>query len=497
MTRTATYLSLAGIELDRDQPRSLQQQLYDALREMILSGQLPAGTRIPPTRALCTELEVSRITVVTAIKQLTSEGYVHGIPGRGTFVAEALPESMLTMDAEPTSPEATPLTHRLSKRGAAIVSYPMEAPTVSHIFQPGVPDVTQFPWHIWQRIVTRILKTYSPHDVGYADAAGYSPLREAIAKHVQITRRVRCTPEQVIITTGTQQAIYLTAQLLLEPGDKAWLENPGYIGAVGALQAAEVTLVPVPVDQGGLDVSAGIARAADAKLAYVTPSHQYPNGGTLDLTRRMQLLEWAKAANAFLIEDDYDSEFRYTGHPLASLQGLDQHQRVIYIGTFSKTLFPGLRLGYAIVPPGLQTAFATARSNLDRGSEWMSQKALSEFMAEGHFVRHIRRMRTLYGYRQQVLIEALQQECADWLSVEPAPAGLHLMGKFKHAISDQRVAEQLRTVGIAAPALARYTIAPLDYGGLVFGYGATDEGEIRASVRKLRKIFEEEGMRNG
>ena len=277
-------------------------------------------------------------------------------------------------------------------------------------------------------------------------------------------------------------------------GDQVWVENPGYGGAHAAFSTTELSLVPIPVDSNGIDVEAGIQLAPHAKLAYVTPSHQYPAGGTLSLSRRLQLLEWAKEANSLILEDDYDSEHRYTGHPLESLQGLDQNGRVIYIGTFSKTIFPGLRLGYVIVPKGLEATFAKARYNLDRGSEHVIQMALNDFMREGHFTRHIRRMRLLYAKRQQIMVETIREHCGDWLEVAPVPAGLHLVGWLRPGGDDVAIAAKFAASEIYTPPLSTYSLTPLKRGGLVMGYAGVTEAEIQSAITQMARIFSTHGL---
>ncbi len=467
----------------------MHRQLYSNLRSMILSGQLSAGSRLPPTRILCDELEISRSTVVEAVAQLTAEGYVVGQTGRGTFVCETLPEQVL-QSAETNlnkAPEPAESPVLISDRGKLLIAGTVHPDATPRPFLPGLPDTKEFPFKHWWRIVGRYWKN-PPAALGYDTGAGYYPLREAIADHVRLSRRVKCTAEQVIITAGAQQALFMCAHLFAKPGDQVWVENPGYGGAHAAFSTTELDLVPIPVDGNGIDVEAGIQLAPHAKLACVTPSHQYPAGGTLDLTRRLRLLEWANEANGLILEDDYDSEYRYTGHPLESLQGLDQNGRVIYIGTFSKTIFPGLRLGYVIVPKGLEDTFAKARYNLDRGSERVTQMALNDFMREGHFTRHIRRMRLLYAKRQQLFVEAIREHCGDWLEVAPAPAGLHLVGWLPPGVDDVRVAATFAQHEIFTPPLSTYSLTPLERSGLVLGYAGVSEDEIVSAVELMGKI---------
>lgn len=458
---------------------------------MILAGELPAGSRLPPTRILCDELAISRSTVVEAVAQLTAEGYVVGQTGRGTFVSDTLPEHLLQSADDDEAAQHLlnrPSPLKLSQRGEQLTAGADHQDAAPLPFLPGLPDISQFPFKHWWRILSRYWKN-PPTTLGYGSGAGYLPLREAIADHARLARRVVCTPEQVIITSGAQQALFMCAQLFANQGEQVWVENPGYKGAQVAFSTTQLELVPVPVDVNGIDVEAGIRLAPHAKLAYVTPSHQYPAGGTLSLARRLRLLEWAQTANSLILEDDYDSEYRYAGHPLESLQGLDQNGRVIYIGTFSKTIFPGLRLGYVIVPQGLASPFAKARYNLDRGSEHVIQMALNDFMREGHFTRHIRRMRLLYAKRQQVLVDALHTHCDDWLEVAPAPAGLHLVGWLRPGVDDVAIAARFAEKGVYTPPLSSYSLTPLQRGGLVLGYAGVAEADIVAAVKLMGRTF--------
>ncbi|MEM7802451.1 MAG: PLP-dependent aminotransferase family protein, partial [Chloroflexota bacterium] len=307
--------------------------------------------------------------------------------------------------------------------------------------------------------------------------------------HIRVTRRVDCAPDQIVVTAGAQQALFICCQLFTDPGDQAWIENPGYRGARNAFQAAGVEIKPVPVDRDGLDVDYGLAHYPNAQIAYVTPSHQYPLGGILSLARRMALINWASTGNRVILEDDYDSEFRYSGHPLASLQGLDQASRVIYIGTFSKVLFPSLRLGYLVIPPGLAEYVAAARANVDRGSDLITQLTLNQFMRAGHYARHIRRMGKLYKERQATLVREIRSQLDDRLTISPAPAGLHLVGRLKSGIDDREVSNHLKHVGIDAPPLSNYSVTRLKRGGLVLGYASQGVDKIVEGVDKIAKTW--------
>lgn len=497
MVTIPAFPILGTITLDRASDLALYRQLYDNLREAILSGRLGAGTQLPATRTLADDLNVSRNTVITAYEQLMAEGYLEGKIGAGTYVTRDLPDELLQVRAEqahtlPPAGTRQASSALLSRRGAV-----MATTAVTHArheegprpFRAGLPALDELPFKVWGRLLARRWRTLSPAVLSYGPAAGYQPLREAIAAYLGAARGIRCRPDQVIILAGAQQAIDLAARLLLNPGDAVWLEDPGYLGARGALLAAGARLVPVPVDDQGLNLEAGLQQEAEARMVYVSPSHQYPLGVTMSLARRLALLQWAAQANAWILEDDYDSEYRYAGRPLAALQGLDSTGRVIYIGTFSKVLFPGLRLGYMVVPPDLVAAFTQARALTDRGSAWLDQAVLADFIVEGHFARHIRRMRALYAERQALLVDLVRHKLAGRLEIRSAEAGLHVVGWLPAGIDDRTVSERLAAQGIEAQPISSYALTPQPRGGLILGYAAVNAAAIRKGVRRLEKIL--------
>jgi GntR family transcriptional regulator/MocR family aminotransferase len=339
------------------------------------------------------------------------------------------------------------------------------------------------------RLAARRWRRPAAELLGYGDPAGYRPLRAAVAAHVGPARAVRCTPEQVIIVAGTQQGLDLVARVLLDEGDAAWVEEPGYVGAKAALIGAGARLVPVPVNSGGLDVAEGVRREPAARLTYVTPSHQYPLGVTMCLPRRLALLDWARQADAWVLEDDYDSEFRYSGRPLAALQGLDRDGRVIYLGTFSKALFPALRLGYLIVPPALAAPFTAARAVLDQCPPTHLQAVVADFLTEGHFARHVRRMRTLYAERQAALVTTARRALAGVLEVEPSATGINLPARLPVGVDDRVVSAAAALAGIEAPPLSAYYLGDCPRGGLLLGYGGSTPRQIREGVRRLAEVL--------
>jgi GntR family transcriptional regulator/MocR family aminotransferase len=486
VNRTATLLT---VDVDPTAATPLFRQLYDGFRRRILDGALPPGMRLPATRALADELRISRNTVLNAYEQLLAEGYLEGRAGSGTYVPPKLPEEM--MQVRQKSAPSRPVTAKrrgLSRRGQLLARSSVRPACVfgpPRPLQPGVPALDAFPFEEWGRLVARRYRRPPRELLDYNDPAGYAPLRKAIAAHLGPARGVNCEPEQVLVITGSQQGIDLIARILLDPGDTAWVEDPGYLGARAALAGAGARVVGVPVDDAGLDVSAGNSRCRNARLVHVTPSHQYPLGVTLTLSRRLALLDWARRANAWIIEDDYDSEFRYAGRPLAALQGMDRDGRVLYLGTFSKALFPSLRLGYLVVPSDLVGAFVAARAVMDRQTPTLTQAVAADFLNEGHFVRHIRRMRTLYSQRQETLLRAAKRELVGLVRVSPCETGMHVMGWLEDGRQDRNASRAATQAGVEAPPLSSYRIEHNDSGGLLLGYAGWDARQIRDGVRRL------------
>ncbi len=482
------------VQLDPAARRTYGDQLYRQIRDAVLSGRLGPGARLPASRSLASTLGVARQTILDTYDQLASEGYLEGRHGSGTFVAEVLPDDLLRVRGGVTTrPHVADRVHRgLSARGAMLAAslvIPVPLRTPLRPFRIGHPAVDEFPFHIWRRLAARRWHR-PPRDLtGYGYPGGYPPLREAIASYLGMVRAVRCAPEQVIVVGGSQQALDLAARLLVDPGDAVWFEEPGYLGARAALTGAGGRVIPVPVDHEGLDVATGERQAPDARMAYVTPSHHYPLGVTMSLARRLALLTWASRANAWILEDDYDSEFRYTGHPLAALQGLDTGGRVIYIGTFSKTLLPEFRLGYLVVTSDLVDAFTSARAVADRQSPTLDQAVLTDFIVEGHFARHIRRMRQLYAERQRLLLEAAQHELAGSIDLRPEAAGLHLVGYLPTGEDDAAVSRAAYARGVDAVALSATYLDPPRARGLLLGYAAYSEAEIKNGMRQLARAL--------
>jgi len=493
MPKRAAFLPQIGITLDPGAPESLQRQIYQWIRQAILSGQLRAGQRLPSMRTLASELGVSRNTTSLAYAQLLAEGYVQSKVGQGTIVGPNIPEkdhsSAVSSSGLVMSEEApTPLSHS-ARRLRQKQDLPARGTGAPRPFRAGVGAIDVFPYKLWGQILARRTRSTLPAVADYQDPAGYRPLREAIATHLALTRGVRCQPEQVIIVAGGQAGFELLAQVLLDPNDLAWVEEPGYFGSHKALESAGARLVPIPVSKDGLQVQVGRAHCPHARLAVVTPSHQCPLGMVMSLRQRQALLQWAEQANAWILEDDYDSEYRYSGRPIEALQGLDNKGRVIYIGTLSKVMFPALRLGYLVVPPQLVDIITVVQRHFQRQVPILEQLALTDFLQEGHFARHIRQMRTLYKLRRDRLVEALGRELGTSLHVRVPEAGLHLVGQLPAPLSDVQIAQEAGRRGLELHPLSACYLSPTErQSGLVLGYAAYNEEEIQAGVHTLADI---------
>src|SRR6202046_23805 len=423
---------LPPIALDFSGKIPMYRQLYEWFRGTILAGLLRPGQRVSSTRKLSAELSVSRIPVSSAYEQLQAEGYLETFVGWGTCVVRSIPDDALK--AAPGKIRNT--SRQVSKRQAprtvsrrvALMRVPAETWSTKLVaFRVSLPALERFPSGLWSKLVNRYSRRATRQSMAYGDAMGYMPLREAIAEYLGAARAVRCKPSQILVTTGAQQCLQLSAQVLLDANEPVWIEEPGYPGARQALLMAGAQLVPVPVDHEGLNVPEGIRRGGGARAVYITPSHQYPLGVTMTATRRMLLLNWAARSGAWIIEDDYDSEYRFGGRPIPSLQGLDAGERVIYVGTFSKVMFPALRLVYVVAPQDLVEAFSTAREATDQCSSTLFQAAMTDFIRDGHFARHIRRMRMLYLERRTALVEVIRNQLSDQLEVIGTEAGMHLV----------------------------------------------------------------------
>ncbi len=469
------------LAVDRSGKAPLHRQIYASLRARILAGELRAGEQVPSTRDLARELGVSRIPVLGAYEQLLAEGYLEARQGAGTFVAQSLTQRR--EQARPMRGE-----RRISAKAAALPPY--EPPVWAHrlgAFQLGQPELRAFPVATWSRLVARASRNARVRSLQYGEAMGLPALREAIAAYLRTSRGVRCDAGQVVVVSGSQQALDLCARVLLDTGDAAWVEEPGYWLLHHVLKAQGCRMVPVPVDGAGLSVAEGARREPKARVAFVAPSHQSPLGVTMSAARRLELLDWAQRSGGWIVEDDWDSEYRYDAKPIAALQGLDGNARVVYTGTFSKVMFPSLRLGYAVVPPDLVERFAAMRRAIDLCPPHLTQAAMADFLGEGHFARHLRRMRPIYARRRRLLVEAIARHLG--IPVVGDAAGLHVALFLDRCRSDAEVAALALERGVqVSPLSAAYLGRPRQ--GLVLGFGNTPDAAIAPAVRELAQVID-------
>ena len=457
--------------------RDLSGQIYRELRAAILDGRLRRGERLPPTRELALRLDVSRNTVGVAYEWLTAEGLLEGRTRAGSFVQGEASSRRGRAGAAPGV--------RLRARAfwRELPGEPVLLAPTAYDFRIGIPDASHFPFETWRRLVARQLRAATLSE-GYAEAAGHAGLREAVARHVGVARGVHAEADDVLITHGAQQALDLVGRVLLEPGDCVAVEDPGYPPARLLFQSLGARVVPVPVDAEGLDVR---ALPDSARLVYVTPSHQFPLGMPMSPARRSALLDWAKQRDAVIIEDDYDSEFRFGGRPLETLHGLDRSGRVLYVGSFSKVMLPVLRLGFLIAPPSLQRELRWAKRVMDWHSQLPAQAALARFIDGGLLARHIRKMRREYEERHERVLEGLTRHCGDWLQPLPSMAGLHLSATFRRGglKLEREAVVRAQAAGVGLFTLSRYCAGPRAKAGLVLGYGAIPTSRIAEGLRRL------------
>jgi GntR family transcriptional regulator / MocR family aminotransferase len=490
MKRAASAI-LPVIAVDRKAKKALHTQIYDAYRTAIVAGSLRSGQRIPSTRVLAAELGVSRFPVLNAYAQLLAEGYFESRVGAGTVVSTLLPDQLTSSGPTKARFATTRSGPRPVARHSSSLRPIQRLPWLRGrgAFCVGQVAFDQFPLPVWSSLVARRCRSMDAESFQYGDQTGYRPLRETIASYLRTARSLHCEAEQVMIVAGSQQAIEISARVLLDPGSPVWVEEPGYRLAHDAFALNRCRLVPVRVDSEGLDVAAGIKRCPEARAAFVTPSHQFPLGVTMSASRRLQLLDWAQATGSWIIEDDYDSEYRYESMPIASLQGLDANARVLYVGTFSKVLFPSLRLGYVVIPPDLVHAFLTVRRAMDLGPPGFHQEVLADFIGEGHFARHIRRMRVLYRERRSVLVESIRKEFGSRVEVHGGEAGVHLTVTVPNEIRDVEIAERAARQDLWIWPLSPSYLGKASRSGFILGFGSTAAADIPRAVRKLRNLL--------
>jgi len=498
MPKISHDISIAGLTIDRKSKVSLTKQLYEGIRSAIINKQIRPGQRLPSSRTLAEDIGLSRNIVLLAYEQLTLEGYLTGSVGKGSFVSEDTYDSFAgraIQQSKPLSlpdPETEVQLPKLDQVSAVYVKRETSKAIVKP-FQNPVPALDHFPFQSWSKCAGKIFRSMEFLQLSYDDAQGCYPLREAIAAHLRINRALNCEPEQIIITNGTQQALNLIASLLMQKGEQFWIEDPGYINAKLAFIQAGGIPCYIPVDANGIDLDHACTHYPKAKLAFLTPSHQFPLGGTFSIAKRMQLLEWASKNKMWIVEDDYDSEFRYSAKPVPSLQGMDHYQRVIYTGTFSKVLFPGLRIGYLVLPnPHLTKAFKQAKAFADRQNAITDQLILNEFIKEGYYATHLRKMRVLYKKRQDHLLELIRKHGGDLLRAEKQGSGMHIIAYLQENQDDQQIAAILDQAGIITTALSVYSSKFKYPPGLLLGYTAFTEKDLETGFFKLLDILKEQ-----
>lgn len=521
--RTKLRFAYESLIIVKDHKTPIFRQIEEQMRDAIWQGRLRAGERLPSTRAMAKELGVARNTVINAYEQLHVEGFLYAVNGSGTRVSEHLP-SQVAPTQDVSEPEGdTPFVLRLSRRSEYLMmAAPFAQSTVKHKvsvvpgdsrygegegnpglsrltgsngprpFQAHRPSTEDFPREIWAQLLTRRARHMSGELMDAGDALGYFPLRQAIADYLGATRGISAQPEQIVVTAGTQQSFDLLAKLLLDPGDTVCVEDPGYTPASVVFESLGARVVDIPVDSEGVSADFLVAHAAKAKLAYVTPASHFPLGMTMSQARRRALLAWAKSAGALVLEDDYNGEYRYRGRPLTTLHAMAGGEGVVYLGSFSKLLFPGLRLGYMVVPKALASPLACARWLLDRHSQLLEQATLTDFINQGHFIRHLRRMRTLYAERQRALVLAAEKDWRDFLSVEPLEGGAHVIARLAPGLSMTRLMAAAKSENIVVSPVSTFSRRADDSStqrSLIIGYIPYTLAQIRQSVRRLVQAY--------
>jgi GntR family transcriptional regulator/MocR family aminotransferase len=489
MSKRAAAFGLALPPRDSETPA--YRWLYASFRAEILGGRLQSGAKLPATRDLAAQYGLSRGTIVSAFELLKSEGYLRGMIGSGTYVSKVLPETLLHVKRA-TSP-APVLRRKKPSRGSdygrRLNLFSGFESRPSHAFRPNVPALDLFPTTLWTQITARRWRRASMQFLLGCDPMGYVPLRNAVANYLSTSRGVKCGPEQIAIVSGVQEAFDLTARLLLNPGDRVSMENPGYPGARMAFEAVGARVSAVRLDDDGMIVRGNIL--IGSRLVYVTPGHQFPLGITMSLSRRLELLEWARKSSALIFEDDYDSEYRYSGRPIPAMQGFDRNGSVIFAGSFSKVLFPSLRLGYLVIPPDLMPRYEATISLTTRHAPLPEQAVLCDFITEGHFGRHLRRMREVYAERLSILLESAREKLAGLLEISEIEAGLQTVGWLCEGLDGESATRAAAARGVEVFPLSRYTRGRVVREGLQLGFAAVDAREIRRGVQDLAIALEE------
>lgn len=483
MPKSPSGVLLQGLTLERSSGVPLYKQLETGLRKLILSGTLRARQKLPSTRELAGEIGISRITIKSVYEQLVAEGYVQATSGSGTFVADGLeievsPQVGRLPDEAPRKINLTDRARSISSTNASVRQGKTEP------FRPGVPALDLFPIKPWNKYLREATNT-SYRDLSYGSVKGNADLRRSIASYLSDARGMQADSEQIVITSGAQQAFVLIAFSLLTRGDTVWYENPGHIAGRDIMQVMGANVAPVPIDAEGIDLEFAIKNYPSPKLIFTTPSHQQPLGTTMSLARRLSLLSYAQENDAWIIEDDYDSEFRYRGRPLPALSALDSERRVLYVGTFSKSMFAAIRLGYIVVPPEMVDAIGKTKILLGQNSSPLVEQALSRFMDDGRFVEHIRRMRRVYRERRDLLFDCLSSTCAESLTPQPTDAGMHMLAWLNGGVNDLTAHRALLDVGIESLPLSVYSVYPIERSALVLGFSNVREERLPGLVGRM------------
>lgn len=495
MTRRASGFEL--ILPPRPEGMAAFHWVRNALRAEILSGRISPGSKVQASRDFARQYHLSRGTILAALEELKAEGYLEARRGSGTYVSRILPEHLLQFD-EVSEAEARPAAQRgsvLSEFGRRVEPYTLYVKPDSRAFRTGLPALDLFPTTLWAQVSARRLRSASARSLLGGEAQGYLPLRKAVAQYAHTSRGVTCSAEQVVIVSGIQEGLDLTTRLLLNPGDKVLMEDPGYQGAYAVFRAAGARVVSARLDAEGAAPKESDFR--HCRLFFVTPGHQYPMGMTMSLQRRLQLLAWAKKYDTAIFEDDYDSEFRFAGRPLPAMQGLDRAGKVIFCGSFNKVMFPSLRMGYLVLPQDLVEVFARTKEMTTRHHPLLDQAVLCDFMEQGHFGRHLRRMRKIYEERLSFLLEYARESLGEYLEILKIEAGLQTIGLFRQNLSAELVAERAAMEGIDVVPLSRFCHAANVPEGLQIGFAAVNEVELKAGVKKLARVFESLKVRRG
>ena len=475
----------------RKDSQEMWRWLYTELRSAIIDGRLKLGARLPSTRNLAAQYGLARGTVVAAFRQLRAEGYVSSEVSAGTFVVPA-PGWEITSPTRQKSSRQVISRATIAKRSQSLLKTTFVLPmsySIGKAFRCYEPAIDLFPVELWARIAARVYRKAPRSLYGQGDAGGYPPLRRAIAEYVGYSRGVRCSAEQIIVTSGAQQALDLLARVLLDPGDEVWMEDPGYPGASQAFQSAGASVIPIPVHGDGIDVAGAIKSSPAARLVYVTPANQFPLGTVMSAERRVALLSWAARAGAWIIEDEYDAEYRYSGKPIASLHSLDISGSVIYVGTFTKMLFNALRIGFIVVPERLVEAFRIARSFMDRHAPTLDQAVLTEFINEGHFGHHVRKMRQVYSERSQLLTEEANRRLSGLLDVEHAQSGMCTVAWIKTPVTEMVLTRRAEHLGLEVSPISSFVSKYEQKPALMLGFAGCDASEIKRGVSVLEAVL--------